>query len=157
MAAIDAGIQEAMQTGLVSGSPMIDIQATVTDGSYHDVDSSEIAFKLAASMAFHNAASKAHPVILEPLMKIEVVMPQEYMGDVIGDLNSRRGRIEETEQQNSLQIIRGLVPLESMFGYVTILRSITQGRGSSTMQFSHYDQAPVHIVEALTRQGSKIA
>ncbi len=157
MPAIDAGIQEAMQKGLVSGSPMVDIQATVTDGSYHDVDSSEIAFKIAASIAFHNAASKAHPVILEPVMKIEVVMPQEYMGDVIGDLNSRRGRIEETEQQNSLEIIRGLAPLESMFGYATTLRSITQGRGNSTMQFSHYDQAPAHIVEDLTRQGSKIA
>jgi elongation factor G len=146
-----------MQKGLVSGSPMMDIQATVTDGSYHDVDSSEIAFKLAASMAFHNAATKAHPAVLEPLMKIEVVVPQEYMGDVIGDLNSRRGRIEETVQQNALQIIRGLVPLESMFGYATTLRSITQGRGTSTMQFSHYDQAPAHIVEELTRQGSKIA
>jgi elongation factor G len=157
MPAIDAGIQEAMQKGLVSGSPMMDIQATVTNGSYHDVDSSEIAFKVAASMAFHNAASRAHPVILEPVMKIEVVMPQEYMGDVIGDLNKRRGRIEKTEQQNGLQIIRGLAPLESMFGYATTLRSITQGRGNYTMQFSHYDQAPAHIVEELTRQGSKIA
>jgi elongation factor G len=157
MPAIDAGIQEAMQKGLVSGSPMMDIQATVTNGSYHDVDSSEIAFKVAASMAFHNAASRAHPVILEPVMKIEVVMPQEYMGDVIGDFNKRRGRIEKTEQQNGLQIIRGLAPLESMFGYATTLRSITQGRGNYTMQFSHYDQAPAHIVEELTRQGSKIA
>ena len=157
MPAIDAGIQEAMQKGLVSGSPMVDIQATVTDGSYHDVDSSEIAFKLAGSIAFHNAASRAHPVILEPVMKIEVVMPQEYMGDVIGDLNSRRGRIEETEQQNGRQVIRGLAPLESMFGYATALRSITQGRGNYTMQFSHYGQAPAHIVEELTRQGSKIA
>jgi elongation factor G len=157
MSSIDAGIREAMQKGLVSGSPMVDIQATVTDGSYHDVDSSEIAFKVAASMAFHNAASRAHPVILEPIMKIEAAMPQEYMGDVIGDFNSRRGRVEETEQQNGLQIVRGLAPLESMFGYVTSLRSITQGRATSTMQFSHYDQAPAHIVEELTRQGSKIA
>jgi elongation factor G len=157
MSAIDSGIKEAMQKGMVSGSPMMDIQATVIDGSYHDVDSSEIAFKLAASMAFHSAASKAIPVVLEPVMKIEVVMPQEYMGDVIGDLNSRRGRIEETEQRNNLQIVRGLVPLESMCGYATTLRSITQGRGSSTMQFFKYDQAPAHIVEELGRQGSKIA
>ena len=153
---IDAGIQEAMQKGIVSGSPMMDIQATVTGGSYHDVDSSEIAFKVAGSMAFRNAASKAHPVVLEPVMKIEAVMPQEYMGEVIGDLSSRRGRIEETIQQNDLQVVRGLVPLEPMFGYATTLRSITQGRGNHTMQFSHYDQAPAHIVEELTRTG-KIA
>jgi elongation factor G len=157
MPAIDAGIREAMQKGMVSGSPMMDIQATVTDGSFHDVDSSEIAFKLAASLAFRHAASRANPVILEPVMKIEVIVPQEYMGDVIGDLNKRRGRIEETGQQNGMQSIRGLVPLESMFGYATTLRSITQGRGIHTMQFSHYDQAPASVVEELTRQGSKIA
>jgi elongation factor G len=156
MSAIDAGIKEAMQNGLLSGSPMVDIQATILDGSYHEVDSSELAFKMAGSMGFQNAAHKAHAVVLEPLMKIEVTMPQEYMGEVIGDLNSRRGRIEETEQQNGRQVVRGLVPLESMFGYATDLRSVTQGRGNYTMQFARYEQAPEHIVKELTKQG-KIA
>ncbi len=157
MPAVEAGLQESMQKGMVSGSPMMDIQATVTGGSFHEVDSSEIAFKVAASMAFHQAASRANPVILEPVMRIEIAVPQEYMGDVIGDISSRRGRVEETLQQNGLQIIRCLAPLETMFGYATTLRSLTQGRGNYTMQFSHYEQARADVVAELARRGSKIA
>lgn len=153
--AIQAGIEEAMQNGILAGYPVLDIKATVYDGSYHDVDSSEMAFKIAGSMAFKAAAAKANPVILEPVMKVEVVVPEEYMGDVIGDLNSRRGRIEGMEPRSGAQVIRGYVPLAEMFGYATDLRSRTQGRGTYIMQFDHYEEVPKNIAESIIakRQG----
>ncbi|NLL53339.1 MAG: elongation factor G [Peptococcaceae bacterium] len=153
---IEAGIQEAMQNGILAGYPVLDVKATVYDGSYHDVDSSEMAFKIAGSMAFKAAASKANPVILEPVMRVEVTVPEEYMGDVIGDLNSRRGRIEGMEAHSGAQIIRGFVPLAEMFGYATDLRSKTQGRGVYVMQFDHYEEVPKNIAEGIIakRQGA---
>ncbi len=150
--AVDSGIREAMQSGVLAGYPTIDLRATIYDGSYHEVDSSEMAFKIAGSMAFKKAAQKANPVLLEPLMAVEVVVPDDYMGDVIGDLNARRGRIEGMDPRaGGLQVIRGLVPLAEMFGYATDLRSRTQGRGTYTMQFSHYDEAPRHITEQVMK------
>jgi elongation factor G len=155
IAPIDAGIREAMETGVLAGYPMLDIRATLYDGSFHEVDSSEMAFKIAGSMAFKNAATKANPVLLEPIMKVEVVVPEEYMGEVIGDINSRRGRIEGMEARAGAQVIRGYVPLAEMFGYATDLRSKTQGRGTYVMQFSHYEEAPKNITEEIIakRQG----
>ncbi|PKM87814.1 MAG: elongation factor G [Firmicutes bacterium HGW-Firmicutes-12] len=152
---IDNGIREAMENGVLAGYPMIDMKATVYDGSYHEVDSSEMAFKIAGSMAFRTAATKAKPVILEPLMKVEVQVPEAYMGEVIGDINSRRGRIEGMEARSGTQIIRGFVPLSEMFGYATDLRSRTQGRGTYVMQFAHYEDAPKNITEEIIarRQG----
>jgi elongation factor G len=144
------GIQQAMQTGVIAGYPMVDIKAALLDGSYHDVDSSEMAFKIAGSMAFKDAAKKAAPVLLEPMMDVEVVVPENYMGDVMGDLNSRRGRIRGLVPRNNVQVIAATVPLSEMFGYATTLRSITQGRAIYTMQFSHYDQVPQSIAETLT-------
>jgi len=154
---IQAGIEEALQNGILAGYPVLDIKAKVYDGSYHDVDSSEMAFKIAGSMAFKAAASKADPAILEPSMKVEVTVPEEYMGDVIGDLNSRRGRIEGMESRSGAQIIRGFVPLSEMFGYATELRSRSQGRGTYTMQFDHYEEVPKSIAEDIVakRQGLK--
>ena len=128
---------------------MVDIKVTVYDGSYHDVDSSEMAFKIAGSMGFKAGAVKADPVILEPYMKVEVLVPEEYMGDVIGDLNSRRGRIEGMEMRSGAQAIHTSVPLAEMFGYATDLRSRTQGRGNYSMEFSHYDEVPKNIAEAI--------
>jgi len=153
---IGAGIEEALQNGILAGYPVLDIKATVVDGSYHDVDSSEMAFKIAGSMAFKAAAAKADPAILEPMMKVEVTVPEEYMGDVIGDLNSRRGRIEGMEARSGAQIIRGFVPLSEMFGYATELRSRTQGRGVYSMQFDHYEEVPKNIAEGIIakRQGA---
>lgn len=152
---IDNGIREAMENGILAGYPLIDVKATVYDGSFHEVDSSEMAFKIAGSMAFKNAAEKANPSILEPVMKVEVQVPEEYMGEVIGDMNSRRGRIEGMEARSGIQIVRGFVPLSEMFGYATDLRSRTQGRGTYVMQFSHYEDAPKHITEEIIarRQG----
>ncbi|MBE3587512.1 MAG: elongation factor G [Thermoanaerobacteraceae bacterium] len=147
--AVDSGVREAMENGVLAGYPMIDIQVTLVDGSYHEVDSSDMAFKIAGSMALKNGASKAEPVLLEPIMKVEVVVMEEYMGDVIGDLNSRRGRIEEMERRGSAQVIHGYVPLAEMFGYATDLRSRTQGRGTYTMQFSHYEEVPRQIAEGI--------
>ncbi len=155
--AVDAGIREALQTGVLAGYPTLDLRATLYDGSYHEVDSSEMAFKIAGSLAFKEGARKAHPVLLEPISAVEVVVPEDYMGDVIGDLNARRGRIEGMEPRTGkLQVIRGLVPLAEMFGYATDLRSRTQGRGTYTMQFSHYEEAPRHVTEQIikTRRGA---
>ncbi len=150
--AVDNGIRESMQSGVLAGYPTIDLRATIYDGSYHEVDSSEMAFKIAGSMAFKAGALKANPVLLEPMMAVEVVVPDDYMGDVIGDLNARRGRIEGMDPRaGGLQVIRGLVPLAEMFGYATDLRSRTQGRGTYTMQFSHYDEAPRHITEQVIK------
>ncbi|MGB9792705.1 MAG: elongation factor G [Thermacetogeniaceae bacterium] len=157
MPAIDAGIREAMLKGALCGFPMVDIQATVTGGSYHEVDSSELAFKMAAMAAFQNAVQKAKPVILEPIMRVEVVAPREYMGDIIGDLNARRGRIESTELNEDICEITASVPLETMFGYATDLRSLTQGRGTYTMQVAGYERVPADVVAELTRKRSKIA
>jgi elongation factor G len=145
--AVDGGIQEAMQAGIVGGYPVLDIKVTLYDGSYHEVDSSEMAFKIAGSMAFKEAMAKAKPVLLEPVMKVEVIMPEEYMGDVIGDINSRRGRIEGMEPRNGVQVVRGFVPLAEMFGYATDLRSNTQGRATYSMQFDHYEPVPNSIAE----------
>jgi elongation factor G len=147
--AIDAGIQEAAKSGILGGYEVVDFKATVYDGSYHDVDSSEMAFKIAGSMAFKNAMAKGSPVLLEPMMKVEVNVPEEYMGDVMGDLNSRRGRIEGMEAVNGAQNIAAVVPLSEMFGYATDLRSNTQGRANYTMQFSHYEEVPKNIAEKL--------
>jgi len=140
--AVEKGIKEAMERGILAGYPAVDIKATLYDGSYHEVDSSEMAFKIAGSMAFREAAKKAKPVLLEPNMSIEVVSPEEYMGDVIGDLNSRRGKIQNIERRGKMQVIKALAPLAEMFGYATDLRSKTQGRATYTMQFSHYDEVP---------------
>ncbi len=147
--AVDAGIQEAMQNGVLAGYPLLDVRATLYDGSYHDVDSSEMAFKVAGSMALKAGAQKANPVLLEPMMKVEVVIPEEYMGDVMGDINSRRGRIESMDQRGNARVIVGYVPLAEMFGYATDLRSRTQGRGQYTMQFSHYEEVPKSIAEKI--------
>jgi len=146
---VDNGIREAMENGILAGYPMIDIRATLYDGSYHEVDSSEMAFKIAGSMAFKSAADKARPALLEPVMKVEVVVPEEYMGEVIGDINARRGRIEGMEARSGAQVIRGYVPLAEMFGYATDLRSKTQGRGTYAMQFSHYEETPRNITEEI--------
>lgn len=146
---IENGIKEAMENGVVAGYPMVDIKAIVYDGSYHEVDSSEMAFKVAGSMAFKAGALKANPVLLEPYVKVEVTVPEEYMGDVIGDLNSRRGRIEGMEPRNGVQVINAFVPLSEMFGYATDLRSKTQGRGNYSMEVSYYDAVPKNISDAI--------
>lgn len=146
---VEAGVKEAMENGVLAGYPMVDIGVTVYDGSYHEVDSSEMAFKIAGSMGFKSGALKATPVILEPYMKVEVTVPEEYMGDVIGDLNSRRGRIEGMEARNGAQVIAAFVPLAEMFGYATDLRSKTQGRGNYSMEVDHYEDVPKNIAEAI--------
>lgn len=147
--AVESGVKEAMENGILAGYPLIDVRVILEDGSFHEVDSSEVAFKIAGSMALKSATEKADPVILEPVMKVEVVVPEEYMGDVIGDLNARRGHIEGLETRAGAQVIRGTVPLAEMFGYATDLRSKTQGRGTYTMQFSHYEEAPRNIAEGI--------
>jgi elongation factor G len=146
---INQGIVEAMRNGVLAGYPVLDLKVTVYDGSYHDVDSSEMAFKVAGSMAFKNGMRKADPVILEPIFALEVVIPEEYMGDVIGDISSRRGRVEGMEMRGGAQIVKAMVPLSEMFGYATALRSKTQGRGLSTMQFSHYEAVPKTVSEEI--------
>lgn len=147
ISAVQKGVKEALENGVLAGYPVVDVKVTLYDGSYHEVDSSEMAFKIAGSMAFKNAAKKAKPVLLEPVMAIEVVSPEEYMGDVIGDLNSRRGRIQTMNQRANVRVIAAQVPLSSMFGYATDLRSKTQGRATYTMQFSHYEEVPKNIAE----------
>jgi len=147
--AVDAGIQEALQSGILGGYPVLDVKVTLFDGSYHEVDSSEMAFKIAGSMAVKEALSKANPVLLEPMMKVEVIIPEEYMGDVMGDINSRRGRIEGMEMRSGAQVVNAYVPLSEMFGYATDLRSNTQGRGVYSMQFDHYEPVPANIAEEI--------
>ncbi len=149
--AIDAGIQDAMHSGVLGGYQVLDIKVTLVDGSYHEVDSSEMAFKIAGSMGFKEGCRKASPVLLEPVMRVDVVVPEEYMGDVIGDLNSRRGRMEGMEARAGGQVITAHVPLSEMFGYATVLRSRTQGRGVFTMQFSHYEEVPKSIQESIIK------
>ena len=146
---IDQGIQEAMQSGVLAGYPCVDIKITIYDGSYHDVDSNEMAFKIAGSMGFKAGCEKASPVILEPIMAVEVVVPEDYMGDVIGNLNSRRGRIENMEDRAGVKVVTAQVPLAEMFAYSTTLRGMTQGRGNYTMQFSHYEEAPRNVAEEI--------
>ena len=149
---VQQGVESAMEDGVVAGYPMVDIKVAVYDGSYHDVDSSEAAFKIAGSMAFKAAAKKANPVLLEPYMKVEVDVPEQYMGDVIGSLNSRRGRIEGMDTENGESRINGFVPLSEMFGYATTLRSSTQGRGTFTMTFDHYEDVPKAIADKITEE-----
>ncbi|MDW8060661.1 MAG: elongation factor G [Thermomicrobium sp.] len=153
--AVEAGIREAMQSGGVSGYPVIDLKAVLVDGSYHEVDSSEMAFKIAASMALKEGVRRGNPVILEPIMRVEVVVPEEFTGDVIGDLNARRGRIEGMEMRAGAQVIRAMVPLATMFGYATDLRSMTQGRGTYTMEFDHYAPVPENIAQELMAKAGK--
>jgi elongation factor G len=152
MRAIDHGIHEALDTGIYAGYPMVDVKVTVFDGSYHEVDSSEMAFKIAASMAVKLAVEKADPVILEPLMRVEVTMPEQFMGDVIGDLNSRRGQIDGMESRGTTQVVKAFVPLAEMFGYATDLRSETQGRASYSMELSHYAEVPGSIAAELVQK-----
>ena len=143
--AVDAGIQEAMNSGVLAGFPIVDVRVTLVYGSYHDVDSSEMAFKIAGSMAFKKAVRAARPVLLEPIMEVEVVTPEENLGDVIGDLSSRRGRVEGMEQRGASHVVRAQVPLSDMFGYATDLRSRTQGRATYTMQFDSYQEVPESV------------
>lgn len=147
--AVEKGVVEAMEGGVLAGYPVVDIRVTLFDGSYHEVDSSELAYKIAASMALKEACKKAGLVLLEPIMDVEVVVPEDYMGEVLGDLNSRRGKIQSVERRGKAQVIRALVPLAEMFGYATDLRSRTQGRGTYTMQFSHYDEVPKALTEQI--------
>ena len=146
---VDAGMQDAMQYGILAGYPMVGVKATLIDGQYHEVDSSEMAFKIAGSMAFKEAARKASPALLEPLMAVEVVTPEDYMGDVIGDLNSRRGTIQAMEERSGARVVRALVPLSEMFGYVGDLRSRTQGRASYTMVFDSYAEVPANVAKEI--------
>jgi len=153
--AVQNGIEESMKNGVLAGFPLVDIKATIFDGSYHDVDSSEMAFKIAGSMALKAAKDQCKPVLLEPIMKVEVTVPEEYMGDVMGDLNSRRGRIEGMDSRSGAQIIRSKVPLSEMFGYSTTLRSRTQGRGVFSMEISHYEEVPKSIAdEIIAKKGA---
>ncbi|MCK6603302.1 MAG: elongation factor G [Ignavibacteriaceae bacterium] len=150
--AVSAGVQEAMKNGVVAGFPMVDIRVKLYDGSYHDVDSDEISFKVAGSMGFQAGARKAKPVLLEPIMSVEVITPEEYLGDVMGDLNSRRGRIEGFSARKDAQVIKSKVPLSEMFGYATVLRSMTQGRAIYSMQFSHYQEVPKSIADEIAEK-----
>ncbi|BDQ04366.1 elongation factor G [Ignavibacterium sp.] len=152
--AVSQGIQDAMKNGVIAGFPMVDIKAKLYDGSYHDVDSDEISFRVAGSMAFQAAARKANPVLLEPIMSVEVITPEEYLGDVMGDLNSRRGKIEGFSARKDAQVIKAFVPLSEMFGYATILRSMTQGRALYTMQFDHYAEVPKSIAEEIAEKST---
>ena len=149
---VDAGIQDAMQYGVLAGYPVVGVKATLIDGAYHDVDSSEMAFKIAGSMAFKEAARKADPVLMEPMMKVEVRTPEDYMGDVIGDINSRRGQIQSMEDVSGAKVVTGLVPLSEMFGYVGDLRSKTQGRANYSMEFDSYAEVPKAVAEEIIKK-----
>ena len=147
--AVKSGIAEAMNRGVVAGYPVVDVKVTLFDGSYHDVDSSELAFKIAASIAFQEAAKLAEAVLLEPIMKLEVVVPEDFMGDVIGDINSRRGKIESMNDRLGAKLVAAFVPLAEMFGYVNDLRSLTQGRANSTMELHNYQEVPASLTETI--------
>ncbi|WP_405098345.1 elongation factor G [Oceanobacillus sp. FSL H7-0719] len=151
---VEHGIEDALDNGVLAGYPLIDIKATLYDGSYHDVDSNEMAFKIAASMALKAAKNKCNPVLLEPMMRVEIVIPEEYMGDIMGDVTSRRGRIEGMEARGNAQLVKGFVPLSEMFGYATALRSNTQGRGTYTMTFDHYEEVPKSISEEIIQKNA---
>jgi elongation factor G len=150
--AVQAGLEDALDRGVLAGYPLVDIKARLFDGSYHDVDSSEMAFKIAASMALKNAASKCKPVILEPMMRVEVVIPEEYLGDIMGQITARRGRVEGMEARGNAQVVRAMVPLSEMFGYATALRSSTQGRGVFSMHFDHYEEVPKSVSEEIIKK-----
>ncbi|WP_077616510.1 elongation factor G [Caenibacillus caldisaponilyticus] len=152
--AVEAGLRDAMQNGLLAGYPLVDIRATLFDGSYHEVDSSEMAFKIAASMALKKAREICDPVLLEPIMKVEVVVPEEYMGDIMGDITSRRGRVEGMDTRAGAQVVKAMVPLAEMFGYATALRSATQGRGTYTMVFDHYEEVPKNIADEIIKKAT---
>ncbi|MBQ6897436.1 MAG: elongation factor G, partial [Clostridia bacterium] len=153
--AIEAGLKGAMLSGVLAGFNVVDVKVTLFDGSYHEVDSSEMAFKIAASMAFKDAMAKAAPVLMEPIMKVAIIVPDEYMGDVIGDVNARRGMIQGTESRTGSVQVNANIPLSSMFGYATALRSKTQGRGQYAMEPSHYEQVPKSIAETVVKDSSK--
>jgi elongation factor G len=150
--AVEKGIIEQMKNGVLAGYPVVDVKARLFYGSYHDVDSDEMSFKIAGSMAFREAARKANPIILEPIMAVEVVSPEDYVGDILGDLNSRRGKIEGMTSRKDAQIVKAYVPLSEMFGYATRMRSMTQGRALYTMQFSHYDGAPKSVTDQIVEK-----
>ena len=152
--AVDKGIKEAMTKGIIAGYPVVDIKAELYDGSYHDVDSSEMAFKIAGSICFQNAVKQANPVLLEPVMKVEVTVPENYFGDVMGDINSRRGQIQESGDRGLIKFIDAQIPLAEMFGYATDLRSMTQGRGNYTMEFGHYAKVPNNVAEEIIAKKS---
>jgi elongation factor G len=152
--AVQAGVKEALDSGVLAGYPVLDVRATIIDGSYHEVDSSEMAFKIAGSMAFKAAAEKAGPVLLEPIMRVEVTTPEAYVGDIIGDLNSRRGRVEAMEPRGNVHVVKAMVPLAEMFGYATTVRSMTQGRASYSMEPSHYEPVPQTIAEEIRKKSS---
>jgi elongation factor G len=147
--AVGKGIEEAMQNGVVAGYPMVDVKVALVDGSYHDVDSNEMAFKIAGSMGFREGAAKAKPVLLEPYMEVEVVTPEDYMGDIVGDLNRRRGRVQGMDDRGNAKVVDAEVPLAEMFGYSTNLRSMSQGRATYTMQFKHYEEVPNNIAQEI--------
>ena len=149
---IDAGIKEASKNGILAGYPVSDFKVTLYDGSYHEVDSSEMAFKIAGSMAFKEAMAKANPILLEPYMKVEILVPEEYMGDVMGDVSSRRGRIESFHDRNGIKVVNAMVPLSNMFGYATDLRSATQGRGNYSMELDHFEEVPKSIAEEIMKK-----
>jgi elongation factor G len=150
--AIEKGVEEALENGVRAGYPMVDVRVTLVDGKYHDTDSSEIAFKIAGSLAFKEAARRAKPVLLEPIFSVEVVTPEDYMGDVIGDLNRRRGRVNNMEERGNAKVVRGYAPLSEMFGYVGDLRSMTQGRATYTMQFAQYHEVPATISAEIVKR-----
>jgi elongation factor G len=150
--AVAAGLEDSMKNGVLAGYPLVDVKAALVDGSYHDVDSSEMAFKVAASLALKNAISKCNPVILEPVMRVEVVIPEEYMGDIMGQVTARRGRVEGMEARGNAQVVRAMIPLSEMFGYATALRSSTQGRGVFTMHFDHYEEVPKSVSEEIIKK-----
>jgi len=148
--AAEIGIKEAMETGVVAGYPVVDVKAILYDGSYHEVDSSEIAFKMAGSMALRDGVMKAKPILLEPIMKLEIVAPEPFLGDIMGDLNSRRGHIESIETHNEMAVIRALTPLAETFGYATSLRSLTQGRATHSLEFYQYQELPAELADQIT-------
>lgn len=150
--AVKAGLEASLENGVLAGYPLVDVKAKLYDGSYHDVDSNETAFKVAASLALKNAAQKAGAVILEPMMAVEITVPEEYMGDIMGHISARRGNIEGSEQRGNATVVKGQIPLAEMFGYATTLRSATQGRGTFTMQFDHYEQVPKSIAEEIIKK-----
>ena len=147
--AVQKGIREALDKGVVAGYPIVDMSVALYDGSYHEVDSSEVAFKIAGSMALQSAVKKAKAVILEPIMKLEVVIPEDFFGDTIGDLSARRGRIDETSDRINVKVIDAKVPLSEMFGYATVLRSMSEGRGTFTMEFDKYEEVPQNIAQEI--------
>jgi len=152
--AVENGVREALENGVLAGYPMVDVKVELFDGSYHDVDSSEVAFKIAGSMALKDGVRKARPVLLEPVMDVEVVTPEEYLGDVMGDLSSRRGKIGGIHQRRNAQVVGASVPLAEMFGYATSLRSLSQGRAVYTMQFSHYEEVPKSKADEIINRGT---